>query len=540
MVQPVTIAYYSDVNVRAFALDINIDSNSGSPNFQRIRSFKVGESNAASPGYGIFPSRFRDFVTVAPPNWNVDTNYNPTTAWNEPETTDHDSGMGYPKMIVEMGTLYAGDANKPLLNTTCTLFKFDVNNYGQLGTFHITVKANALRGGVVNGDGNTITAAYEANDACFPPPMCVLPDVVSQPEATATSAITAAGFTLGTRTTTCSNVSGIIAGDIISTDPVAGSYLCSISVNYVVSTGPCCTDIPAILDHNAADANAHILGVGLTVGTVTYECNDACAPGKVCRQQTGCVAGGSSVWYVISTGVAPNVPASLTIPAATDADGAYTVSWTAPVGGGAPTSYQLESSAAGSGTTVYPLWVAIYNGTALSYAEKVGGGVWSYRIKAINACASSGYTAGNQTCTVSECLKGTATGYADWVKYRYPACWCFRRQCRGDLDGKRKAIGGYVSADDLGIFKTVYGLTPAQIVAAPCANSTLTTGRICGFCADLDHKNKAIGGRVSADDLGIFKTFYGQADANVKCCDTAAPVNDCTLVATDPFNFWAN
>jgi len=165
----------TDANVRAFALDVNIDSNNGSPNFQRIRDFNVGEANGAitngKSGYGIFPSRFRDFIVVTAPNFG-DSNYNPTTAWDEPETTDHNSGMGYPKMIVEMGTLYAGDANRPAMSGT--LFRFDVNNYGQLGTFNITIKANALRGGVVDNAGAAITPTlvgtsitFTANE-CFP------------------------------------------------------------------------------------------------------------------------------------------------------------------------------------------------------------------------------------------------------------------------------------------------------------------------------------------------------------------------------------
>jgi beta-lactam-binding protein with PASTA domain len=602
-VQPVSIAYVTDVDIRAFALDINIDSNGGSPNFQGIRNFKTGESNGAKvdgvSGYGIFPSRFRDFVNPSTPDacyaLSSPGTYNPTVAWNEPETTDHNSGMGFPKMIVEMGTLYDGDPNKPA--HTGTLFTFDVNAWGQTGTFQFTVKANALRGGVVNTDGNTITAAYEPNvvvfdrictvpnvvneaeaaatadivNAGFNPvagtPIhsdtvaagnvistnpaagaqpgcsttvtyvlslgpCTVPNVVNQAEATATLNLVNAGFCLGTRTTTCSNT--IAAGNVISTTPAAGATPgCGTCVAYVVSTGPCCTNIPAILAKSMTDANTAITGAGLTVGTITYECNDACAINKVCRQQTGCIAGGSSVWYVVSLGTAPGIPASITVPA-TDADGAYNVTWTAGTGA---TSYALESSAPVSGTTIYPTWVQIYSGTALTFAEKVGGGTWSYRVKSVNACSSSGYRTGGNSCVVTECLKTTATGYADWQKWRYPACWCFRRQCRGDTDGRK--AGYWVSATpDLANFKAAYGKTDAQVVAIPCAWNA-TTGNICGICADVDHKKA--GYRVSATpDLATFKLYYGKPDATVTCCDTAAPAGDCTLVAGDPFNFWTN
>jgi hypothetical protein len=308
-VQPVSIAYVSDVNVRAFALDINIYNNAGSPNFQNIRNFKTGESNAASPGYGIFPSRFRDFIVVTGPNW-VDTNYNPTTAWNEPGTTDHNSGMGFPKMIVEMGALFVGDANKPPLSGT--LFKFDVNAWGQTGTFHITVAADALRGGVVNKDGNTITAAYEGNDVCFAPPVCTVPNVVNQTEATATANIVNAGFTLGTRTTTCSAT--IASGSVISTNPAAGVQPCGTAVAYVVSTGTCLCTVPNVVSQAEATATVNIVNAGFTLGTRTTTCSNTIAAGSVISTSpayTGTpITCGTAVAYVVSTGSCDCFPSS--------------------------------------------------------------------------------------------------------------------------------------------------------------------------------------------------------------------------------------
>ena len=251
-----------DVNVRAFALDINIDGNS---TFSNIRNFNVGEANGASghSGYGIFPSRFRDFVNpLTPDACYLDPNYNPTTSWNEPQTTDHNSGMGFKKMIVEMGTLYLGDANRPALSGT--LFRFDVNSWAQHGTFHLAVTPNALRGGVVNSDGNTITPVTSAGvDITFP---CIVPNVVNEAEAQATSDITNAGFTLGTRTTTCDPV--IVAGNIISTNPAANAQPgCGAAVAYVVSTGPC-PSFPVL----NGDVNMQNLNAGMAAGkTVTIQ-----------------------------------------------------------------------------------------------------------------------------------------------------------------------------------------------------------------------------------------------------------------------------
>jgi len=147
-VQTVRIDYSGDVNVRAFALDINVATG---PVFRGIRGFKTGESNAVSKGYGIFPGRFRDYIVVTGPNW-ADTNYNPVAPSGDPGASG--TGLDTNHIVVEMGTLYAGDANRPVLSGT--LFRIDVNNRGLLGTFNLAIAANALRGGVVGNDGNTV------------------------------------------------------------------------------------------------------------------------------------------------------------------------------------------------------------------------------------------------------------------------------------------------------------------------------------------------------------------------------------------------
>ena len=147
-VQTVRIDYSGDVNVRAFALDINV---APGPVFRGVRGFKTGESNAVSKGYGIFPGRFRDYIVVTGPNW-ADTNYNPVAPSGDPGASG--TGLDTNHIVVEMGTLYAGDANRPVLSGT--LFRIDVNNRGLLGTFNLAIAANALRGGVVGNDGNTV------------------------------------------------------------------------------------------------------------------------------------------------------------------------------------------------------------------------------------------------------------------------------------------------------------------------------------------------------------------------------------------------
>jgi len=215
----------------------------------------------------------------------------------------------------------------------------------------------------------------------------------------------------------------------------------------------------------------------------------------------------------------PLPPCPITVPAGPDPDGKYIVSWTASAGA---TSYQLESSAPGAGTTIYPLWVQVYSGTALSYNEVVGGGTWSYRAKATNANGSSDWCTGTNSITVTtNCLIGGNAGvneFNDWVKWRYPACWCNKRQCRGDADGKK--IGFWVALGDLTILRTAISKSIAQLALVPN-----------GICADFDHKT--VGFKVALSDLTILRAYISKADASVPICDQAP-------VITGPYNWWAN
>jgi hypothetical protein len=147
----VTIKYtVTNGDARAFALDINVD-NGMNIGDRALRDFKVGESNSVSKGYGIFPGRFRDFINPSLPNWS-DPNYSPDTPWNSPGAEN--TGRGYPKIVVELGTLYLGEPNKP--PTTGTLFTFDVNSEGG-NDCNMTVAVNVLRGGIVGSDAAQIT-----------------------------------------------------------------------------------------------------------------------------------------------------------------------------------------------------------------------------------------------------------------------------------------------------------------------------------------------------------------------------------------------
>jgi len=101
-----------------------------------------------------------------------------------------------------------------------------------------------------------------------------------------------------------------------------------------------------------------------------------------------------------------------------------------------------------------------------------------------------------------DCLPSYDPGYADWVAFGKPTCWCYARHCHGDADGLKQgsaALGYmYVGTNDLNILISGWkildppkgpGVTPAQA------------------CADFDHLKQgsaALGYmRVGTNDLAI-------------------------------------
>lgn len=433
-VQTVRIDYSSDVDIRAFALDINIDSDGNSPNFQGIRGFKTGESNAASPGYGIFPSRFRDFIVVTGPVW-TDPNYNPTPAWNEPETVSPRTGLGFPKMIVEMGTLYAGDANKPALSGT--LFRFDVNAWGKDGTFNLSIAANALRGGVVNADGNTIVANFVGAEIVFAPSNHTISG------STGLAGVTMSGLPNAPVTDGSGNYSDTVP------DGWSGT---------VTPTRACYSFSPA--SRTYSNVTSDQTAQNYTATALTY---------TISGQVVGSVA-------PKNTGISGLVMSGLPGNPITNGTGNYTA--TVPCGwSGTVTPTDANSQ-----------W-------SFAPANKVYSNV------------ASNQTAQNYTGTALECLNARDAAYATWKSssWNKPNCWCFKKQCRGDINGTA-SLGKPITTADLGIFKSAYNIADTALKTVPN-----------GICADLNH-TASLGKRVTTADLGIFKSNYNKADASVPIC----------------------
>lgn len=128
------------------------------------------------------------------------------------------------------------------------------------------------------------------------------------------------------------------------------------------------------------------------------------------------------------------------------------------------------------------------------------------------------------TCVVKfgvvECVKATASFYNDWVAWGKPECWCYERQCRGDLNGLKDGlvVKYWVSGTDLGLFKNGYAKNDAALKLV-----------VNGICGDMNHTadGLVVKYRVSGTDLAEFKKYYAKADASVPACDLEPN-----------FNFW--
>jgi len=110
------------------------------------------------------------------------------------------------------------------------------------------------------------------------------------------------------------------------------------------------------------------------------------------------------------------------------------------------------------------------------------------------------------TSTTAECMKSTAPEYADWVAWNKPDCWCYRKQCRGDLNGT-SFIGKPVTMTDLNLIKIRYGKLDADLELIPN-----------GICGDLNHAS-FIGKRITLVDLNTFKLYYNTPEGDVPECD---------------------
>ncbi len=146
-----------------------------------------------------------------------------------------------------------------------------------------------------------------------PPPTVLVPNVVGQTQAAATSAITSAGLTVGAVTQQSSST--VASGNVISESPAAGTSVTSASaVNLVVSSGappPTQVAVPNVVGQTQAAATSAITSAGLTAGTVTMQSSTTVASGSVISESPAAgtsVASASAVNLVVSSGATPPPP----------------------------------------------------------------------------------------------------------------------------------------------------------------------------------------------------------------------------------------
>ena len=143
------------------------------------------------------------------------------------------------------------------------------------------------------------------------PTQVAVPNVVGQPQAPATTAITGAGLVVGTVTTASSST--VTAGSVISTNPVAATQVnLGAAVSLVISTGPAQVAVPNVVGQTQAGATTAITGAGLVVGTVTSASSSTVTAGSVISTNPTAatqVNQGSAVNLLVSTG-----PAQVAVP----------------------------------------------------------------------------------------------------------------------------------------------------------------------------------------------------------------------------------
>jgi hypothetical protein len=124
----------------AFALDLTVD---GGATMQSIYDFKVGDSTAASPGYGIFPSSLRLDAQGEVSDWG-------TPDMSVPNSPNVQAGLGTSGVTLGLATRFDGPENAP--RVTGTLCRIRVDTHGA-PTVNVRVAPNVFGGSVIRTDG---------------------------------------------------------------------------------------------------------------------------------------------------------------------------------------------------------------------------------------------------------------------------------------------------------------------------------------------------------------------------------------------------
>ncbi len=327
-----------------------------------------------------------------------------------------------------------------------------------------------------------------------------VPNVVGLAQASAQSAITVAGLTVGTGAT--ANSATVPIGNVISQTPAAGTnVLPGNAVTLVVSLG---TAVPNLVGLTQAAAQTAITAVGLTVGTGTTT-NSATVPAGMVISQTPTagsnVPPGSAVALVVSLGAkVPNV-VGLTQAAAETAitSGGLTVgtvttatSTTVPAG-------TVISQSPAAGANVAP-------GTAVTLVVSLG--VVVPNVVGLTQAAA-------QTAITSASLKVGTVTTANSATVAV-----------GKVMSQNPAAGAKVEAGSAVALVVSLGVKVPNVVGSPkgSAQTALTTaGLTVGTVTSANSQTVAIGNVISQNPTAGSNVAPGSAVALVISQGTAVP-----------------
>ena len=236
--------------------------------------------------------------------------------------TSAGSGMAV-ALVVSLGVEVPDVVGKPRLTATTAIIAAGLT----VGTVTQTYSPSVPVGSVIsqNPVAGSSVASGSAVDLILSGTLTV-PSVVGQSQEAASSAITAAGLTVGVVTQAFSPTAA--AGIVISqTPPGETSAVPGMSVQLTVSQGPPPVEIPNLVGRTQAEAVAAIVHAGLTVGAVTQAYSSTIPAGHVISQAPGTganVASGTAVAVVVSEGPQPIIVPNLVGMSKTAASGAIT------------------------------------------------------------------------------------------------------------------------------------------------------------------------------------------------------------------------
>ena len=143
-------------------------------------------------------------------------------------------------VVVELGTLYQGDANAP--GTSGTLFAIDVNSPDMVDC-NLCIALDQIRGGVMRKDNNAATVTLPPGGGGAPPgciklgPPCVpCPNLIGMNREAARAAIIAVGYTCGVEANVAPTAAGQAVRTVIGQRPAPGTCIAlgvAIDINVV-------------------------------------------------------------------------------------------------------------------------------------------------------------------------------------------------------------------------------------------------------------------------------------------------------------------